>query len=658
MRTAPLVAAVAVLAATAPGLVAQTVPQEFQGVYSELSAALSRSTLTRGWDGGRTPVLFGTEVTPASAYTAVLQPGYYERSVTPFLDALQTLGNVRVAKVLLHYPLLYLPFYTDWPQSGGRAAYDARLAFYKRLAADLHARGIKLMVQSMAQGFGDFASIESDTLNLGGYYRTVSFDQYIAARSAQALTICREIRPDYLNFDSEPDMESSKALQPALDAANPDTFITNNLRLVTTIRDTLEKADPPIPGLHSSLRLIIGMGSWQRYFATLARAYARMPGIDIIDIHVHPINASSQGDYLANIGTIADIAIAEGKAVGMNETWLYHESAAELGQIGAPQVEVRQNWSFFAPVDIAFLTLMMNVANYKRMEYVSFATPSVFFSYLDYEKTPGCPTPPSTSCTVAQWNTAANRAFAAAILSKPVPLTATGQAFKTLLAAQPSLAAQAAVVSAAGYGPGIAPDSLVSIFGEKLAPSTVTVRGSDTVMRPVTVLLATPQQINALLPAGLPTGPGEVTVTPSDGAVTRIPVTIAPVAPGLFTAGTTNIAAAIAVTAKADGTQSIQYTAQCSATACTANPIDLGAPEETTALVLYGTGFRAAALGEVAVTIGGVAATVFSAGAQSQFPGLDQVNVILPRALAGRGTLEVKLSARGIPANTVQINLR
>jgi uncharacterized protein (TIGR03437 family) len=46
------------------------------------------------------------------------------------------------------------------------------------------------------------------------------------------------------------------------------------------------------------------------------------------------------------------------------------------------------------------------------------------------------------------------------------------------------------------------------------------------------------------------------------------------------------------------------------------------------------------------------------AGAQSQFAGLDQVNVLLPRVLAGTGVTNIVLSAGGKAANTVYVSIK
>ncbi|MBL8169211.1 MAG: hypothetical protein JNJ50_13720, partial [Acidobacteria bacterium] len=49
---------------------------------------------------------------------------------------------------------------------------------------------------------------------------------------------------------------------------------------------------------------------------------------------------------------------------------------------------------------------------------------------------------------------------------------------------------------------------------------------------------------------------------------------------------------------------------------------------------------------------------VLYAGLQGDFVGLDQVNLKLPRSLAGRGLVEVVLFADGYSSNAVQINVK
>ncbi len=59
-------------------------------------------------------------------------------------------------------------------------------------------------------------------------------------------------------------------------------------------------------------------------------------------------------------------------------------------------------------------------------------------------------------------------------------------------------------------------------------------------------------------------------------------------------------------------------------------------------LILYGTGIRnRTSLANVSASINGVAAQVIYAGPQSQYPGLDQVNVVIPSGVAATGSISI-----------------
>ncbi len=51
-------------------------------------------------------------------------------------------------------------------------------------------------------------------------------------------------------------------------------------------------------------------------------------------------------------------------------------------------------------------------------------------------------------------------------------------------------------------------------------------------------------------------------------------------------------------------------------------------------------------------------AEVSFAGAQGAFVGLDQVNVLVPRSLAGRGEVKVQLRVESQMANPVRIHVK
>jgi uncharacterized protein (TIGR03437 family) len=60
----------------------------------------------------------------------------------------------------------------------------------------------------------------------------------------------------------------------------------------------------------------------------------------------------------------------------------------------------------------------------------------------------------------------------------------------------------------------------------------------------------------------------------------------------------------------------------------------------------------------VTATVGGVAAPVAYAGPQGTYAGLDQINVTLPAGLAGRGKVDVVVTAGGKPSNPVNLVIR
>ena len=84
----------------------------------------------------------------------------------------------------------------------------------------------------------------------------------------------------------------------------------------------------------------------------------------------------------------------------------------------------------------------------------------------------------------------------------------------------------------------------------------------------------------------------------------------------------------------------------------------MGTSTDKVYLILYGTGFDTASASNVTVTVNGVRAPVLYAGPGGDSPGLDQVNIQLPAALAGKGDVDVQMTASGIAANPVQVTIQ
>ena len=194
---------------------------------------------------------------------------------------------------------------------------------------------------------------------------------------------------------------------------------------------------------------------------------------------------------------------------------------------------------------------------------------------------------------------------------------------------------------------GIAQGAIFYIKGSNLAPSTtslqnvplktslnsvniqVTVNGTTT--SPLIYYLSA-AQIDAILPSSTPVGTGTITVTNNGATSATAPIQVVQSAFGLLTlnGGGTGMIAAF----DANNNNSLL------GVTAAANPGD--------SIVLWGSGLGPVASGvdesvlqtpadmstQIRVDIGGIAADVKYHG-RSQYPGLDQINVVLPAGVSG-----------------------
>ena len=211
------------------------------------------------------------------------------------------------------------------------------------------------------------------------------------------------------------------------------------------------------------------------------------------------------------------------------------------------------------------------------------------------------------------------------------------------------------------FGP-LAAGSLVAAFGSHLATGTKQGPASSLLGTTVTVLDSLGQTANAMLlyvsagqvnyrMPGMYPGPGLVTIRSGDGRSVTAPVLISMVSPGVFTLNTARLVAAGVKRVRGDGSSSEENLFTLSDGRVVPLPVNLGPTSDQVYLEIYGTGIQAAGLKNVQVRIGGVNAPVSAVG--SGFAaGIDQVEVQVPRSLAGRGKVSVVLTAAGQVANT------
>lgn len=250
-----------------------------------------------------------------------------------------------------------------------------------------------------------------------------------------------------------------------------------------------------------------------------------------------------------------------------------------------------------------------------------------------------------------------------------------------LAALQGAAAGEATAVRAPDYRAPVAQDSVATVFINR-AVSTTSASGAFDANRQlplalagVTVMVggqlaqlffASANQVNFLMPSGVPAGRAEVVVSGNNGAIAVGAVEVLASAPAVFT---------LDATGRGQG-------AILNAVTFRLGPFSVNTPEnpgddKRTRLAIFATGIRnlpntdrnndirlsdGSTLVNVAeslrVTIAGTSVPVEFGGAHSFFSGLDQINVLLPAEFAGRGTVDLVVSSGAQVSNTVQVTIQ
>jgi uncharacterized protein (TIGR03437 family) len=239
----------------------------------------------------------------------------------------------------------------------------------------------------------------------------------------------------------------------------------------------------------------------------------------------------------------------------------------------------------------------------------------------------------------------------------------------------------ARVVSTASYAePGrVAPNSLAAMFGSHFSEQTVTaastvlppelgdvqvrVRDATNSVRQCGPLFVSPGQINVLIPAAVGPGLAELIVDRAGQPLAAGQVMISSTAPAIFSANASGngVAAATALRVRASGEREQVEVFHCSLEPVRCDPtfIDLGGePPNLVVLTLYGTGLRGLASSGPDVRVSGRPVEVLYVGAQPEYPGLDQVNIVIPSSFRGAGEVSIQIEIDKLVSNTVTIALR
>jgi uncharacterized protein (TIGR03437 family) len=223
-------------------------------------------------------------------------------------------------------------------------------------------------------------------------------------------------------------------------------------------------------------------------------------------------------------------------------------------------------------------------------------------------------------------------------------------------------------VSGASFaGTAVAPESIATVFvagmASKLEVGTngpqANLGGVEGVLRTGSTETAapwffvSPGQGSFLVPAGTAVGNSTLKIESGDRRW-AFPTTIAATSPGIFTANGNGQGAPAAVLLRVspDNARSTEFPFASGASGFVAAPIRFG--DDRLFLDLYATGVRGSS--SVQVVLGAQTITPLYAGAQPQYPGLDQVTFELPRSVSGVGKVDAWIVSGTVRSNVLELN--
>ena len=371
------------------------IPLAYLPLYNQLQGYVTTANnlINSSWDGSTYPVNYAAELLTADTNAG---PGILTTSerqtMLAELDG-EVILVVKTVTVEIGFPVFDPNFYIFTGQTANEAQQTVQnwLDYYQTLAQAIHSRGLKMIVESNPL-LGLYIDSTS-SFNPSAYYKSLDFSTYQQLRSQHNIILAQQIKPDYLLLQTEPQTDAVNDFRPELNNAVKDTAMIS--RFVTD----LENAG--ITGLHTSIQIGSGAGTWQPDWKSYFTGLAAINGLDKLDTHIYNLQPGiNQISEVPIAMQVADIAHAAGKGVTMSEFW-FHKSTSLVGLTegvdSLADIRVRDMFSFWSPLDAQFFHMISELAIAKHFDYISAFGHYHWFALIDYNSLKTVPVYPPVS---------------------------------------------------------------------------------------------------------------------------------------------------------------------------------------------------------------------------------------------------------------------
>jgi hypothetical protein len=350
--------------------------------------------LSSAWDGSSFPVNYAAELLTADANAGpgILQSAQ-QQVMTQEINGEVAMG-VKAITVQIGFPIFDPDFYEFSGQTAAQAQQTVQswISYYQSVAQAIHNRGIKMIVES--NPLLSYYISGNSSFNPGGYFKSLDFATYEERRSEHNVIVAEQIKPDYLLLQTEPDTDAVNDFRTEIN--NP----SQDVAMISKFVNDLQNAG--ISGLHTSIQLGSGAGTWQSSWQSYISGLCAIPGLDKIDTHIYNLQPNvNQIGEIAVAEKIADMAHSAGKGASISEFWAHKSDILSQltggGSDPLADIRARDMFSFWAPLDEQFLNLIGGLANYKHFDYVSGFGHYNWFALTNYNSLQNPPVYPSTN---------------------------------------------------------------------------------------------------------------------------------------------------------------------------------------------------------------------------------------------------------------------